>query len=79
MKNLAGSARVVEAMIANPSIWSAGFDVDDGRVVDDGVGSVAEGSKQNGSGDSPGQSRETGRLVFVVESLGIRSSCIIES
>ena len=32
-------------MIANPSIWSDGFD------VDDGVGSVAEGSKQNGSGD----------------------------
>ena len=41
-------------MIANPSIWSDGFDVDDGRVVDDGVGSVAEGSKQNGSGDKLG-------------------------
>ena len=54
MKNLAGSARVVEAMIANPSIWSDGFDVDDGRVVDDGVGSVAEGSKQNGSSDKLG-------------------------
>ena len=54
MKNVAGSARVVEAMIANPSIWSDGSDVDDGRVVDDGVGSVAEGSKQNGSGDKLG-------------------------
>ena len=41
-------------MIANPSKWSDGFDVDDGRVADDGVGSVAEGSKQNGSGDKLG-------------------------